>query len=328
LQVAIARRGDAALANLPPEEQVIAQRIFLRLIQFGEGRTHTRRQQTVENLLESSDRTAFDRILNHLVQHRLLTSSGEELGTGISIDIAHEALIQGWPRLSDWIKTHLENEKVHRRLEGKAADWKRLGMGGGGLLDQIELLELKRWEEDYGAKSNQLVKEYLSASKLAIEKLERKNRLRLLTIVGLYSIALIVAVLGITGRFNPFLYPPAQVMRDYWVDIPAGEFLLGSLETDTHALSDEFTQVKIYLDAFQIGRHEITNEQWNQCVRANACNGGIRRSQLDLPVVSVNWQDATIFVRGQVGDYRLKLSGKSLRVAAYLFQIIQIQRER
>jgi formylglycine-generating enzyme required for sulfatase activity len=84
-------------------------------------------------------------------------------------------------------------------------------------------------------------------------------------------------------------------MRDCWVDIPAGEFLLGSLETDTHALSDEFTQVKIYLDAFQIGRHEITNEQWNQCVRANACNGGIRRSQLDLPVVSVNWQDANDF---------------------------------
>jgi iron(II)-dependent oxidoreductase len=161
-------------------------------------------------------------------------------------------------------------------------------------LDQYELLELKKWAEAYGSQSSQLVKNYISASKLAIEKIERRRRLRLLTIIGLYSTALVLAVLGITGWFNPYLYRPTQVMKDYWVDIPAGEFLLGSSETDIHADSDEGDQVIIYLDGFQIGRHEITNEQWNQCVRANACDGAIL-DVLDLPVVNVSWQDANDF---------------------------------
>jgi len=295
LQVAIARRGDAALAELPLEEQAIAQRIFLRLIQFGDGRTHTRRQQSAGNLLDSSDKRAFDRTLNHFIERRLLTSSGGELEEERSIDIAHEALIQGWPRLSNWIQTHLENEKVHRRLEGKAADWKRLGMGAGGLLDQIELLELKRWEQVYGSESSQLVQDFLNASKLALKKTERSKRLRSLSIIGLYSIALVIAVLGVTGWFNPFLYRPGQVMEDYWVDIPAGEFWMGSLDTDTLAESDEGGQVKIYMDAFQIGHHEITNEQWNQCVRANTCKGTLSAPSLDLPVVSVSWQAANDF---------------------------------
>ena len=56
LQVAMARRADAALAALTtPEQQAIARRIFLRLVQFGEGRADTRRQQTVAELRVGSD---------------------------------------------------------------------------------------------------------------------------------------------------------------------------------------------------------------------------------------------------------------------------------
>ena len=163
------------------------------------------------------------------------------------------------------------------------------------MLDQFELFEIKKWEDDYGAGSNQLVQDFLNASKSAIQKLERKKRIRSLSIIGLYSVSLIIAVLGITGWFNPYLYPPAQVMRDYWVDIPAGMFLLGSSEIDARADIDEFPQKIIYLNEFQIGHHEVTNEQWNQCVNAGGCNGGIRDGPSDLPVVSVSWQDANDF---------------------------------
>ena len=44
LAVAMATKADSTLAALPPEQQRIARRIFLRLVQFGEGRPHTRRQ--------------------------------------------------------------------------------------------------------------------------------------------------------------------------------------------------------------------------------------------------------------------------------------------
>ncbi len=50
LQVAMADRAETALGSLGEEEQGIARRIFLRLIQFGEGRADTRRQQPVSAL--------------------------------------------------------------------------------------------------------------------------------------------------------------------------------------------------------------------------------------------------------------------------------------
>ncbi len=46
LQVAIANKADATVAGLQPDEQAIVRRIFLRLVQFGEGRRTCCRQAT------------------------------------------------------------------------------------------------------------------------------------------------------------------------------------------------------------------------------------------------------------------------------------------
>ncbi|MBW4533661.1 MAG: TIR domain-containing protein [Pleurocapsa minor HA4230-MV1] len=144
LQVAIARRADAALADLETAaKQAIARRIFLRLIQFGEGRSDTRRQQSVDDLrIADDDSPLFDLTLRHLVDCRLLTLSGEE-NTSRKADIAHEALISGWPTLQQWITERREAEQTRRRLEAKTQDWIKLNKKGG-LLDTAELKEVKR----------------------------------------------------------------------------------------------------------------------------------------------------------------------------------------
>jgi hypothetical protein len=61
------------------------------------------------------------------------------------VDLAHEALIGGWPRLQSWLAERREAEQARRRLEAKAAEWVRLGRGSAGLLDEAELLEAERW---------------------------------------------------------------------------------------------------------------------------------------------------------------------------------------
>ena len=47
-----------------------------------------------------------------------------------------------------------------------------------------------------------------------------------------------------------------------WISIPAGTFTMGSLPTDPHAQTDEQPQHIVYLDAYQIGKCEITNAQY------------------------------------------------------------------
>jgi WD40 repeat protein len=146
LQVAMARRADAALANLTPVQQAMARRVFLRLVQFGEGRADTRRQQSVAALRAAGDDPiVFDRTLRHLADLRLLTLSGEEMLVDQRVDIAHEALIAGWPTLQGWIAQRREAEQTRRQLEAKAVEWVRLGRGSGGLLDEVELAEADRW---------------------------------------------------------------------------------------------------------------------------------------------------------------------------------------
>ena len=146
LAAAIATKADSTLIKLTLNQQLIARRIFLRLIQFGEGRADTRRQQPVSALQAAGDDlNEFERTLEHLTDHRLLTRSGDEEDDDSRVDISHESLITGWSRLHDWIEERREAELIRRRLESKTAEWVRLGQGSGGLLDEAELPEAERW---------------------------------------------------------------------------------------------------------------------------------------------------------------------------------------
>ena len=161
LQVALAEHAEHVYQRVlaSDAERASARRILLRLIQFGEGRADTRRQQTVAELRKgsapgsdkSSNRSSgaaaplatFDQVLAALTANRLLTLSDEAR----QVDLSHEALIRGWPRLHTWIDERRAAELTRRRLEEKAAERQRLRQGAeaGGLLDAVELAEAEAW---------------------------------------------------------------------------------------------------------------------------------------------------------------------------------------
>ncbi|MCE7980867.1 MAG: CHAT domain-containing protein [Caldilinea sp. CFX5] len=174
LQVAIAQRAEDVYKKLPDAGQTLAQRIFLRLVQFGEGRADTRRQQTVDRLRTSADDPQlFDATLETLTQYRLVTVSNERR----YVDIAHEALIAGWPRLHDWIKQRRTAEQTRRRLEEQATEWVRLH-GQGGLLDAYELHEAESWLASTDGKELGASKDLhvlVDASRTALEQMNSER---------------------------------------------------------------------------------------------------------------------------------------------------------
>lgn len=200
LGVAIATRADATLASLDEAQQAIARRVLLRLVQFGEGRADTRRQQPRDALrVPGDDPQQFDTVLKALVDNRLLTVSSETSrrqqpsdGTDAGmndpasplVDISHEALIRNWPALRDWVRQRRAAERTRRRLEEKAAEWRRLGGEQGGMLDDVELAEAERWlassdAADLGVSSD--LQALVAASKDALEtarRLEEEARQR------------------------------------------------------------------------------------------------------------------------------------------------------
>jgi hypothetical protein len=200
LQVAIARRADAALASLTidPEKQYgIARRIFIRLVHFGEGRADTRRRQLVNELQGiGDDPRLFQQTLEHLIDCRLLTSDKDQKNSSLkTVDIAHEALISGWPTLQQWISEHRDAEQTRRRLTDKAKEWERLGRKNGGLLDAIEILESERWLASATAidlSYDKLVEDFIQASQKEVSRTQRMKKM-VTGAISILGIAVLVA---------------------------------------------------------------------------------------------------------------------------------------
>jgi hypothetical protein len=180
LAVALVFKANDAMSRLNPDQQAIARRTFLRLIQFGEGRPDTRRQQALSALRSmEDDPNLFNRTLALLTAHRLLTMSGQEEGE-VKVDLAHEALIRDWPTLSEWVAARRDAERTRRRLEDKAKEWKEWvdqGQVENGLLDEGELDEAKKWltnphASDLGHRS-ELLAALMHASQAAITEAEQ-----------------------------------------------------------------------------------------------------------------------------------------------------------
>lgn len=58
---------------------------------------------------------------------------------------------------------------------------------------------------------------------------------------------------------------------DGMIYVPAGGFLMGSLDDDPDASEAEKPQHSVYLDAYWIDRVEVTHAAYAQCVKAGVC---------------------------------------------------------
>lgn len=146
LAFAVQQHADDVVGALRDAQRAIAFRILLRLINFGEGRADTRRQQASSALRSAGEADAdFDAVLQRLVAHRLVTVTGDDQRADSRVDLAHEILIHAWPALADWIRTWRAAEQRRRELEAAAASWRARGGGTGGLFDPTELAGALAW---------------------------------------------------------------------------------------------------------------------------------------------------------------------------------------
>jgi formylglycine-generating enzyme required for sulfatase activity len=119
---------------------------------------------------------------------------------------------------------------------------------------------------------------------------------------GIVNVVLIVVAvvttLVLTGHLNRFFYHPLPMD---WATVPAGDFKMGSTDDDPNASDLEKPQHAVYLDAYRIGKYEVTNVQYAQCEKAGVCNAPYDARYLrdsayaQYPVVHVTWEDANTF---------------------------------
>jgi hypothetical protein len=157
---ALAKKADALFTTLSPQQQTIVRRVFLRLTQLGEGTEDTRRRATLGELQTTAgDAEMVAAVVRRLADARLLVTDEDQ-----KVDVAHEALIRGWPQLRGWIEEDRTALRTHRRLTEAAAEWRRLHHDTGMLYRGAVLTVAQEWRERHADDLNVLEQAFLDAS--------------------------------------------------------------------------------------------------------------------------------------------------------------------
>ena len=119
-------RANETLQKLSQADQDLCRRIFLHLVQPGEGTEDTKRRVSYRELLpdDPARAEAVERVVGILADRdaRLITTQGTGTAEGV-VEVAHEALIRSWKKLRQWIDADRAGLRVHRQLTEAAREW-------------------------------------------------------------------------------------------------------------------------------------------------------------------------------------------------------------
>ncbi|WP_428262199.1 protein kinase domain-containing protein [Haliangium sp.] len=117
---ALARHADQVMESfVRADARREARRILVRLANLRETRVRMSRGALARGSAEAEE------VIDALVEARLLVERrGED---EVTYELAHQALIQGWPRLADWLLEEDQALVVARRLSQSAALWDEQG---------------------------------------------------------------------------------------------------------------------------------------------------------------------------------------------------------
>ncbi|MDE5083010.1 MAG: NACHT domain-containing protein, partial [Trichodesmium sp. St18_bin1] len=185
IQGTLTKQADAVYEALNKEKKSVAKRIFLELVQPGEGEissgkiTDTRRRVILEKLPnERHSLELLSAVTDKLADknNRLITKDKSE--AGILLDIIHEDLIRSWKTLRKWVEEYQEALPVERKIEADAAEWEKDGKSENLLLRAGRLTKAEEYLRIYGemALLDGLAYEFIEASReLSIREEEKEK---------------------------------------------------------------------------------------------------------------------------------------------------------
>jgi WD40 repeat protein len=195
---AIAQTAETVYQQLRAEEQAIARQLFLRLVRVTDDATETRSRVTLGTVIGSSANGArAGGVLSRFVEHRLITVSDE------TAEVSHEALLDAWPRLREWIDANRAGLRIRRRIEEGARAWQDTGRDVSALPRGGQLAIARDWAADPVNRDSlsEQAAQFVDAG-IAYERAEREARRhttrRLRRLVAALT-ALVLVTAGATG---------------------------------------------------------------------------------------------------------------------------------
>lgn len=179
----LAQTADTVLDQLDLADRRTARNLLTRLVQLGTDAPDTARRLPLTDLGPGE----ADGVLDHFVRARLLTVDTS------SVQITHEALIRGWPRLRTWLEEDRADLLTLQELAADALDWDRNGRDPAFLYSGTRLLNAAA---THGAGA--VAAEFLTAGRHAAVQRTRRRRATVVVLAVLLVISIIAAFLALS----------------------------------------------------------------------------------------------------------------------------------
>ena len=199
---AVGRRAEEVFLELDDEEQASARGLFARLVVPGEGQPDSASTGPASELSPGM-RSVADRF----VEARLLVSDRDPATREPTIEVAHEALLVRWSRLTAWIHDD-ERWLVHvQHLSAAARAWDAAGRHDAELYRGARLEASIEAVDVDGRPISDLEREFIDAGRqardaeiVAARRNERRLRRRLTAVAIALVLALIAGTVALLQR--------------------------------------------------------------------------------------------------------------------------------
>ena len=281
LRGALDRHAKRLYEELPSDlERDWARRLFLQLVRTGQDVRDTRQRQAKQFLLGMAASEADQEAIANLLEifagadGRLLTM--DEENHVAFVDLAHEALMDGWEMFREWRSQDRDLRRLGDRVKDAFEEYqnaldKDKFLLSEGVVTQIEEVEVS-------------INDYLTPEQ---QEFVQRNRY----------------------KYKPWL---DRANLPEIVDISSGTFWMGSPEGIGNDAEKPYHQVTV--KAFRIGKYPVTQAQWRMVAMSPkveidvSLNPSYHRGE-NKPVEQISWYEAQEFCA------RLsRLTGESYRL--------------
>ncbi|MBS0015546.1 MAG: pentapeptide repeat-containing protein [Arthrospira sp. SH-MAG29] len=189
---ALAGEVQRLYESLTPEDQILARRIFIALVNLDESEKTTRRRAPVSELITNKqEEPAIKSIIRRFSARGVrFLSTSQDLQRGETLEVTHEALIHNWDKLQGWLSERREQLHQKQKFERYAEEWRSQNKSPDYLLQSRILRDAQDFSKTAAQEValSELATEFIKASKAE----KRRKLLKNLGIFGIVPALLIL----------------------------------------------------------------------------------------------------------------------------------------
>jgi len=185
---ALASHADRVVSEMGASKAPLIRALLLRLVTA----ERTRAIVPIAELRELSREVGeIQRLIDHMVDARLLVVQTLDGGKGSTVEIVHESLVHGWPTLRRWLDENHEDAALVDQLRVAARQWHQKGRDAGLLWRGEAADEAEKFRKRYKAPLSDVERGFLDA---VVSWQTAQARRRRAAIIGGFTVLSLIVV--------------------------------------------------------------------------------------------------------------------------------------